>query len=112
MDQLVAARGPNRLLQPRSIPEAEAVHDALSEILGSWTMASPTAGHVLLRTLDDVARRHDDLDDIARALDVAAIHCGQHDEPEACDLLLQASDSIRAALDRITTTNDTYDREG
>ena len=110
MDQLVATRGPHRLLKPRTEVEAEAFAEALHEILGSWVCASPSAGWLLLRVVDDVARRHDDLDLLAADLDAHAVALGQRGEGEACELLLEASDSVRAAADHIAT--NTNDREG
>jgi hypothetical protein len=105
MTQL-ATRGPHRLLRPRSPAEVDALADVLHELLGSWVIASPCAGYRLLRALDAAARDHDDLDRIAAALDVAAIEAGQNDAPEAAALLLDASDSIRSALERIDAATE------
>jgi hypothetical protein len=106
----LAARRPNRLLRPRTVVEADAIADALHEILGSWVCASPYAGRDLLTTLDQLAREYDDLDRLTRALDEVAAYAAQHDRAEAAGLLLDASDSIRRAADRIdaatTTTKD------
>ena len=61
----------------------------------------------MFRTLDLLARHVSDVDELWRALDEHAIWAGGHGYPEACALLLDASDSLRAALDRA----DAHDRK-
>jgi hypothetical protein len=104
--ELVVIRGPNVLFEPRGAVEAAELIEALREILGSYAIASPPAGRYLMRTLDLFARHVSDPDELWRALDEHAVWAGGHGFGEACALLLDASDSIRAALDRIDATND------
>jgi hypothetical protein len=104
--QLVVARGDNVLLKAQDPLEAEVLTQALQEILGSWTMASPTAGRYLMRVVDLLARHVHDLDDLSAALDEHAIWAAQHNFAEAAALLLEASDSIRSAGDRIFAANN------
>jgi hypothetical protein len=109
--QLVAERGPNILLEPRGVEahDVSELIEALNEIIGSWTTASPSAGRYLIRTLDLLARHVNDYDELAAALDETAVYAGGHVPVvggECCELLLAASDSIRSALTRIDAAHD------
>jgi hypothetical protein len=86
--------------------EATALAEALAEIIGSWTTATPSAGRYLIRTLDLLARHVNDCDELHAALDAHAAWAGGHGFPEECALLLDASDSIRAALDRLDAAHE------
>jgi hypothetical protein len=104
--ELVVTRGPNRLLRARDPREAEELSGVLSEILGSYVVASPSAGRYLLRVIDVSARRTDDLDELAAQLDQDAAWAGGHGFPEEAALLFAASDSIREAGDRLAAVNN------
>jgi hypothetical protein len=104
---LVVMRGENVLLEFAST-EAHELIDALREINGSLLLASRRAGTYSARVLDLFAHHVASLDQLTAVLDEFAIWSGQHGWGEECALLLDFSDSFRAALDRA----DAHNQEG
>jgi hypothetical protein len=105
--ELVIIRGPNVMLEPGNTETHELI-DALREINGSLLLASHRAGTYSARVLDLFAHHVASLDQLTAVLDEFAIWSGQHGWGEECALLLDFSDSLRAALDRA----DAHNQEG
>ena len=109
---LVVQRGPHivlSLIDAENEDAALELADAMREIMGAWVAATPDAGRYAMRSFDLFARHTTGALHLAEELDAFAIWSGQRGRAEACALLLDFSDAIRAALSRI---QDHHHEEG